>query len=144
MKIKNNTDLTPPLTGGKIQSAREIRGATPYAEIENEPVVWRRNIAEPDRAPARRVRLPADLPFRPGKEGASLGTRPPRPPFRRYGAPGDGGLLLRVMHPIGYVAMILILSGVAVLQLGSRQGSAKVHALRPTTSRPPEPARQTD
>ena len=26
------------------------------------------------------------------------------------------------MHPIGYVAMILILSGVAVLQLGSRQG----------------------
>jgi len=37
MKIKNNTDLTPPLTGGKIQSAREIRGATPYAEIENEP-----------------------------------------------------------------------------------------------------------
>ena len=37
MKIKNNTDRTPRLTGGRIQSDREIRGATPYAEIENEP-----------------------------------------------------------------------------------------------------------
>ena len=26
------------------------------------------------------------------------------------------------IHPIGYAAMILILSGVAVLQIGSRQG----------------------
>jgi len=51
---------------------------------------------------------------------------------------GASPYVLRVMHPIGYVAMILILSGVAVLQLGSRQGSAKVHAHRPTTSRPPD------
>ena len=34
------------------------------------------------------------------------------------------------IHPIGYVAMILISSGVAVLQLGSRQASVE-------SSRPP-------
>ena len=37
MKIKNNTDLIPLLTGRRTQSAKEVRGATPYAEIENEP-----------------------------------------------------------------------------------------------------------
>ena len=40
MKTKNSNEfppLSPRLTGGRIQSAREIRGATPYAEIENEP-----------------------------------------------------------------------------------------------------------
>jgi multidrug transporter EmrE-like cation transporter len=34
-----------------------------------------------------------------------------------------GGFLVGdTIHPIGYAAMILILFGIAVLQLGSRQG----------------------
>ena len=48
------------------------------------------------------------------------------------------------VHPVGYAAMILILSGVAVLQLGSRPASAKVHDLPPSAHRLPEPVRQKD
>jgi hypothetical protein len=39
------------------------------------------------------------------------------------------------IHPLGYVAMILILSGVAVLQFGSRQASVEVS--RPPAQRAP-------
>ena len=37
------------------------------------------------------------------------------------------------IHPIGYAAMILILSGVAVLQLGSRQGVVEEASKAPQT-----------
>ena len=37
MKIENDIEITPLFNGGRTQSAREIRCASPYVEITNEP-----------------------------------------------------------------------------------------------------------
>jgi drug/metabolite transporter (DMT)-like permease len=48
------------------------------------------------------------------------------------------------IHPIGYAAMILILSGVAALQLGSRPAPTKVHDLSSSARPLSEPANPKD
>ena len=45
-----------------------------------------------------------------------------------------------VIHPLGYLAMVFILSGVALLQYGSRRASVSIPALKPFRSRSAEVA----
>ena len=45
-----------------------------------------------------------------------------------------------VIHPLGYLAMVFILSGVALLQYGSRRASVSISALKPFRSRSAEVA----